>query len=71
MFDFSKNDFITKKYVIDKALEIKNYEFFHINNNKNYQYLKKVLEKFLQCKYISEDNKVKIKQYFNEINLTI
>ena len=71
LLDFSKNNFNTKKFVVEKALEIKNYAFFHINNNKNYQYLKKVLEKLLKCKFISEDNKFKIKQYFNEINLVI
>ena len=71
LFDFSKNDFETKKYVVEKALEIKNYEFFHINNKTNYQYIKKVLEKFIECKYISEDDKDKIKLYFNEINLFI
>ena len=71
LFDFSRNNFETKKYVVDKALEIKNYEFFKIKNEKNKNYLKTVLEKMMKCKYISNEDKYKLKQYFNEINFII
>lgn len=71
LFDFSRNDFKTKKYIADKALEIKNYEFFEIKNEKNKNYLKIVLDKLMNCKYINNEDKYKLKQYFNEINFTI
>ena len=47
LFDFSKNDYQTKKLVVDKALKIKNYDFFHINNKKNLNFLLKVLKKII------------------------
>jgi glycosyltransferase involved in cell wall biosynthesis len=71
LFDFSRNNFETKKYIVDKALEIKNYEFFKIKNETNKNYMKIVLEKMMKCKYISNEDKYKLKQYFNEINFII
>ena len=71
LFDFSRNNFETKKYIVDKALEIKNYEFFKIKNETNKKYMKIVLEKMMKCKYISNEDKYKLKQYFNEINFII
>ena len=59
MFDFSKNDFTTKKYIILKALEIRNLFFFEIsiNNIKNRIYLNIILNKIYKCKYITEEDK--------------
>jgi glycosyltransferase involved in cell wall biosynthesis len=71
LFDFSRNDFEAKKYIVYKALEIKNYEFFVIKNETNKNYLKIVLEKMMKCKYISDEDKYKLKQYFYEINFII
>ena len=67
MFDFSKNDFETKKYIVDKALEIKKYDFFTIKNEKNSKYLKNVLKKIIESKFITNEDKNKIKQNFSEL----
>ena len=70
LFDFSKNDYQTKKLVVDKALKIKNYDFFHINNKKNLNFLLKVLKKIIECKFITKKDKHEIIQYFSELNLS-
>ena len=71
MFDFSKNNYETKKYIVLKSLEIKNIYFFNktIQNIRNYNYLKKILKKILDYKYIYLYNKNKIKNNFKDFNL--
>ena len=57
LFDFSKNDYDTKKNVIDKALEIKNYKFFHIKNRENYlTQMIYILSQFFQRGEISKND---------------
>lgn len=64
MYDYSKNNYNSKKYIIDKVLEIRNLVFFNttiqIIRNKNY--LKKILKKIFECKYISEYDKNIVKE---------
>ena len=62
LFDFSKNDFQTKKYVVIKAIEISKINFFQkaIINTKNRKYLNYVIKKIIECKYISNIDKKKI-----------
>jgi hypothetical protein len=59
LYDFSKNDFQTKKYVVMKAIKISHIAYFKkaINNIKNSQYLKDVIKKLVKCKYISKTDK--------------
>ena len=59
IYDFSKNDFQTKKYVVMKTIEISRITYFKkaINNTKNSQYLKDVIKKLVKCKYISKIDK--------------
>jgi hypothetical protein len=59
LYDFSKNDFQTKKYVVMKAIEISHITYFKkaIINTKNSQYLKDVIKKLVKCKYISKIDK--------------
>ena len=67
LYDFSKNDFQTKKYVVLKAVEISKNDFFKkaINNEKNRCYLKNVLKKIISCKYISNNDKNIIIRSYN------
>lgn len=62
LFDFSKNDFQTKKYVVIKAIEISKINFFQkaIINTKNRKYLNYVIKKIIECKYISNIDKKKV-----------
>lgn len=71
MFDFSKNNYETKKYIVLKTLEIRNIHFFNktIQNIRNYNYLKNILKKIFDCKYIYLNDKNKIKKNFKDYNL--
>ena len=69
IFDFSKNDFETKKLLVEKILEINNYDFFYIKNEKNLNFLIKFLKKIILCKYITKNDKYKIIQKFSELNI--
>ena len=66
IYEFSKNDFKTKKYVVMKALEILKKEFFQkgIKSTKNNKYLNIIINKIINCKYISNtDKNIIIKNY--------
>jgi glycosyltransferase involved in cell wall biosynthesis len=67
IFDFTKNDFKSKKYAVYKAIYIKNCRFFKSLDKINIEYLKLTLKKLLSCPYISNDDKTKIKINFNQI----
>lgn len=67
IFDFTKNDFKSKKYAVYKAINIKNSRFFKSLNKINKDYLKSTLKKLLSCPYINNDDKTKIKIYFKKI----
>ena len=61
IFDFTRNDFKSKKYAVYKAIYIINCRFFKSLDNFNIVYLKSTLKKLLACPYISNDDKTKIK----------
>lgn len=67
IFDFTKNDFKSKKYAVYKAISIKNCKFFKSLNKFNIDYLKSTLKKLLSCPYINNDDKIKIKINFKQI----
>ena len=69
LFDFSKNDFQTKKYVVIKAIEISKIHFFQkaIINTKNRKFLNYVIKKIIECKYISNIDKKKIMEIYTKI----
>lgn len=66
IFDFTKNDFKSKKYAVYMAIIIKNCTLFKSLNNININYLKLTLKKLLSCPYISNDDKTKIKNNFKQ-----
>jgi hypothetical protein len=50
IFDFTKNDFKSKKYAVYKAIYIKKCRFFKSLDNVNKSYLKLILKKLLKKK---------------------
>ena len=66
LFDFSKNNTENKNLIIGQALYIyKRYKYYKFSNDKNSMYLKYVLNKLINSKYIYKLNKRKIKKNFN------
>jgi len=65
VFDFSKNEY--KKSAVDKLFEIKNRGYYTLKNEKNKIYLKSVIYKIMNCEYIEENYKIKIRKEFNDI----
>ena len=66
MYDFSKNNYEAKKYIKLKALEIRQLSFFNtaINKKSNKEYLKNILKKIINCKYINlEDKRIIINNF--------
>ena len=67
IFDFSKNN-ADKNFAANHALYIKRrYNIKNFIKDKNILYLKKILKKIINCKYISESFKNRIKQNFKDI----
>ena len=68
MFDFSKNNFDAKKYIKLKALEIRQLSFFNstIEKKSNKEYLKNILKKIINCKYIHLEDKNIIINYYRD-----
>ena len=65
IFDFSKNDTDIKNFIFEQAIYIKNrYNIDKYNNDANFLYLKLVLNKFINCKYLNKINMRKIKKLF-------
>ena len=63
MLDFSKNT-SDKNYAVNMVFQIKkNYKIEQYANNKNYNYLKAIINKIMRCQFISLENKQKIKIY--------
>ena len=67
-FDFTKNTFKDKKYVVSKVFEIRNSKFFDLSK-KNRNYLKEVFKKIMDCKYINDEDKLEIKEKYHEFDL--
>jgi glycosyltransferase involved in cell wall biosynthesis len=66
IFDFSKNN-SNKNLAVDYALYIKpHYNYNKFKKDKNYNYLNLILQKIINCKFISKSNKLKIKNKFKD-----
>jgi hypothetical protein len=67
LFDFSGNDFKSKKYTVYRAFYIRNDKFlFKSLNEINKNYLKLTLKKILLCPYIYNEDKKKLKIIYKE-----
>ena len=64
LFDFTENDISHKKYVAEFALDLNEK---NIDTEKNINYVKILLQRIYDCKYISEVYKDKLKQKFSYI----
>lgn len=64
IFDFSKNN-SNKNLAVDYALFIERlYKYNKFKKDKNSYYLKFILQKIINCKFISKQNKLKIEKKF-------
>ena len=66
IFDFTNNDFKSKKFAVYKAIYIRNCGYFKSLNEINIKYLKKILKKILTCPYISKEDKMRLKFNFKK-----
>ena len=62
LIDFSENDILHKRLVAEFALDLNEK---NINTEKNISYIKILLQKLYDCKYISEEYKNKLKKKFS------
>ena len=67
LYDFTENNFIRKKYVVDKVKEMRYDKYYNIYNENNNKYLKGVLSKILNCEFISEKDKNNIKDLYKDL----
>ena len=69
IFDFSENSFIGKKYAMEKAEDIKRDRTYNAKTKRNGDYLQAIIKKMLNCKYITDEDKNKLKIMFSDLNL--
>jgi len=67
IFDFSNNDFKSKKFAVYQAIYIRNCEFFIFLNEINKKFLKNTLKKLLSCPFIKKKDKKLLKINFKNI----
>lgn len=67
IFDFTRNDFESKKFAVYQAINIKNSTFFNSLNEINKNYLKTTLIKLVSCPYINNKDKTNLKKNFKQI----
>ena len=65
IFDFSVNSFEGKKYIINKAYEMRYHGYFNHNNKKNANFLLQVVKKILKSPYINVHEKETIRKLFD------
>lgn len=69
IFDFSENNFNGKKYAVEKAKDLKkDTKKYKIKYKRNQDFLKAIITKMLNCKYISDEDKKQIKFLFSDLN---
>ena len=67
MFDFTGNNYIGIKYVIDKAKEMRYDSYYNLDNRNNVLYYKAVIIKIINCEYISEKDKKKMEILYKSL----
>ena len=67
IFDFTHNDYKSKKFAFYQAMHICKGKFFKSLNEINIRYLKKTLNKLLFCPFINNEDKAKLKINFKKI----
>ena len=70
MYDFTGNNYIGIKYVVDKAKEMRYDNYYNLDNRYNVLYYKAVITKIINCEYISDKDKKKINSlYYNLLSI--
>ena len=69
IIDFLNDTQISKKFVVSKALSLGKMNIIPYMNKTNKLYLKEVLIKMMNSKFINNDDKNKINDTFNITNL--
>ena len=67
MYDFTGNNYIGIKYIVDKAKEMRYDSYYNLDNRYNALYYKAVIIKIINSEYISEKDKKKIKSLYNNL----
>lgn len=66
ILDFEKRNGKYKKYVVLKAYNLFNKIKKHKLSNVNKKYLRKILQKIFDCKYINQNDKIQIKKKYSK-----
>ena len=69
IFDFTDNSFNGKKFAIGKAKDVNNDKSYSLKNKRNHEFLKAIIKKMLNCKFISDEDKNQLKIMFNDLDL--
>ena len=64
MYDFTHNSSIAKKYVVEKAKEMRYDDYYNLNNEKNIIYFKAVLQKIFNCPIVTQKDKVSLMKLY-------
>ena len=69
IFDFTENNFNGKKFAMGKSKDVKYDRFYSLKNKRNHEFLKAIIKKMLNCKFISDEDKNQLKIWFNDLDL--
>jgi hypothetical protein len=69
IFDFTENNFNGKKFAMGKAKDVRNDRFYSLKNKRNHEFLKAVIKKMLNSKFISDEDKNQLRIMFNDLDL--
>ena len=67
IFEFTKNDYKSKKFAVYKAFNLRKCHYFKSLNEINIKFLKLTLKRLLSCPYINFGDKAKLKIKFKGI----
>ena len=65
MFDFSDNNTKSKKFIVDRAVEIRLDKKYSKKVEKTVLLMKAVMKKMYDCEYITKEDKDKLKKLYN------
>ena len=52
-----------------KAKDVSNDRFYSLKNKRNHEFLKAIIKKMLNCKFISDEDKNQLRIMFNDLDL--
>ena len=67
MCDFLEKNEFGIKILVSKAKDLRNNWFYNVNNEKNKNFLKAVLNKFIDSEYISTKDRNNLKNMFKDV----